>query len=69
MKEIIESLNIDINKCNEILKTNNLLEIAIFIEEMLDKYKENIDEMKSLEKNNVWAYKKTDLEKVNEYLS
>lgn len=69
MEEIIKSLNIDINKCKENLQTNNLLEIAICIEEMIDKYKLDIKEIQSLEKNNVWAYKKVDLEKVIEHLS
>lgn len=64
MKEIIEELNKDINKCEECLKANNLLEMVIIIEEMIDKYKNKINKVVNLEKGNVWAYNKKDLEEI-----
>ncbi|MBC5996828.1 hypothetical protein EAI30_08560 [Romboutsia ilealis] len=69
MKENIKVLDLDIKKCEESLKLNNLLEMVIIIEEMIDKYKNQINFLTSLEKNNVWSYKKKDLEDLNEYLN
>lgn len=69
MKENIKSLNLDIKKCEEALKLNNLLEIVIIIEEMIDKYKNQINNLSLLEKNNVWSYKKKDLNNLKEYLN
>lgn len=69
MKENIKILDLDIKKCEESLKLNNLLEMVIIIEEMIDKYKNQINNLSSLEKNNVWSYKKKDLEDLNEYLN
>ena len=69
MKENIKSLNLDIHKCEEALKLNNLLEMVIVIEEMIDKYKNKINNLSSLEKNNVWSYNKKDLDKLNGYLN
>ena len=54
MKENIKILDLDIKKCEESLKLNNLLEMVIIIEEMIDKYKNQINNLSSLEKNNVW---------------
>lgn len=68
MKETIKILDLDIKKCEESIKINNLLEIAIIIEEMIDKYKNQINNLSALEKNNVWAYKKKDLEDLKVYL-
>lgn len=68
MKETIKILDLDIKKCEESLKINNLLEIVIIIEEMIDKYKNQINNLSALEKNNVWAYKKKDLEDLKVYL-
>ena len=70
MKENIKILDLDIKKCEEALKLNNLLEMVIIIEEMIDKYKnQSKNILISLEKNNVWSYKKKDLEDLNEYLN
>ncbi len=68
MKEIIKSLNLDLNKCKEVMETNNLMEIAISIEEMIDKYRYDINDISELEKSNAWSYNKKDLEKVIEYI-
>lgn len=68
MKEMINSLKIDLDKCKDVLNTNNLMEIAIAIEEMIDKYRKSIDNIASLEKGNVWSYNKKDLEYIVEYL-
>ena len=43
--------------------------MVIVIEEMIDKYKHQINVLSSLEKNNVWAYKKKDLEDLKQYLN
>lgn len=69
MKENIKILDLDIKKCEEALKLNNLLEMVIVIEEMIDKYKHQINVLSSLEKNNVWSYKKKDLECLKQYLN
>lgn len=69
MNENIKKLNLDIVKCEEALKLNSLLEIVIIIEEMIDKYKNQIKNLSLLEKNNVWSYNKKDLQILNEYLN
>lgn len=68
MKEIINSLEIDLDKCKYALNTNNLMEIAISIEEMIDKHKSNINNIAIIEKDNVWSYNKKDLQYIVEYL-
>ncbi|SCI11690.1 MULTISPECIES: hypothetical protein [unclassified Romboutsia] len=68
MKEIIKSINVDLNKCNDAINTNSLMEIAIAIEEMIDKYRYEIKDLTELEKRNVWSYNKKDLEKVIDYI-
>ena len=69
MKESIKILNLDINKCEEALNSNNLLEIAISIEEMIDKYKDDIHSLRELEKSNVWSYTKKDLEDIKKFIT
>ncbi|QJA08673.1 hypothetical protein HF520_06840 [Romboutsia sp. CE17] len=69
MKESIKILNLDINKCEEALNSNNLLEIAISIEEIIDKYKEDIHSLRELEKSNVWSYTKSDLEDIKKFIT
>ena len=69
MKESIKILNLDINKCEEALNSNNLLEIAISIEEIIDKYKEDIHSLRALEKSNVWSYTKKDLEDIKKFIT
>ena len=64
MENIIENLNNDIDKCKESLYSKNLLEISISIEEMIDKYKGDKEDLIDLEKSNVWLYKKEDLESI-----
>lgn len=61
MENIIKVLNNDIEKCKQSLESNNLLEISISIEEMIDKYKRDKEDLISLEKSNVWKYNKEDL--------
>lgn len=69
MKESIKILNLDINKCEEALNSNNLLEIAISIEEMIDRYKNDIHSLRELEKSNVWSYTKKDLEDIKKFIT
>lgn len=68
MENIIKVLNNDIEKCKQSLESNNLLEISISIEEMIDKYKRDKEDLISLEKYNVWQYKKEDLKSVIDIL-
>ena len=51
----------DIKRCNKVLNENNLLELAIVIEEIIDKNKDDISSLEKLKKDNVWFYNKKDL--------
>lgn len=67
MKEILETINKDINRCNDILKENNYLEIVIAVEELIDKYKNSINNI-VVHNDRVWNYSKKDLEEIRDKL-
>ena len=60
MKKLI-IIDEDIKRCNKVLNENNLLELAIVIEEIIDKNKDDISSLEKLKKDNVWFYNKKDL--------
>ncbi|WP_373599112.1 hypothetical protein [Paraclostridium bifermentans] len=61
MNDLLIMLNSDIKRCNEVLSINDYLEIVITLEELNDKYKDNI-EASCKESNRVWNYTKKDLQ-------
>ncbi|GAA0711785.1 hypothetical protein GCM10008904_24450 [Paraclostridium ghonii] len=61
MDDFLVNLNSDIKRCEEVLKLNNYLEIVIAIEELTDKYKDDIDGLES-SNDRVWNFSKKDLE-------
>lgn len=61
MGDFLVNLNLDIKRCEEVLKLNNYLEIVIAIEELTDKYKDDIDGLES-SNDRVWNFSKKDLE-------
>lgn len=61
MNDLLIMLNSDIKRCNEVLSINDYLEIVITLEELNDKYKDNI-EVSYKESNRVWNYTKKDLQ-------
>lgn len=61
MGDFLVNLNSDIKRCEEVLKLNNYLEIVIAIEELTDKYKDNIDGLES-SNDRVWNFSTKDLE-------
>ena len=67
MKEFLELIDKDINRCDNILKENNYLEIVIAVEELVDKYKDSINDI-SINNDRVWNYSKKDLEIIKEKL-
>lgn len=68
MKNILDELELDINRCRLLIKENNYLEIVIAIEELHDKYKNNIKEIANTNSNIVWNYSKRDIENIEKYL-
>lgn len=69
MKNILDELELDINRCRLLIKENNYLEIVIAIEELHDKYKNNIKEIANTNSNIVWNYSKRDIENIEKYLT
>lgn len=67
MKEFLESIDKDIKRCDNILKENNYLEIVIAVEELVDKYKNSINDI-YMNNDRVWNYSKKDLEIIKEKL-
>ena len=69
MKELIENIDNDIKRCENNLKENDFLEMVIIIEELYDKYKNNIKFINTIPKDVVWKYSKKDLEIINDNLN
>ncbi len=69
MKELIENIDNDIKRCENNLKENDFLEMVIIIEELYDKYKNNIKFINAIPKDVVWKYSKKDLEIINDNLN
>lgn len=63
LNNLLIILDADIKRCEDIIKTNDYLEIVIAIEELLDKHKQIIgNEINA--SNKVWNYSKKDLENI-----
>lgn len=60
----IKEIDIDLQRCEKILKENDYMEIVIAIEELQDKYREIIKDISKNENNIVWNYTKKDLERI-----
>ncbi|MDU4860785.1 MAG: hypothetical protein E6356_09815 [Terrisporobacter othiniensis] len=60
----IEEVEFDLNRCEEVLKNNDYMEVVIAIEELQDKYRNKINNISENENNVVWNYSKKDLEKI-----
>lgn len=67
MNKLLISLDTDIKRCEEVLSINNYLEIVIAIEELIDKYKNEMENI-IVESNRIWSYSKKDLENILEKL-
>lgn len=68
MLYIIEEVNLDLNRCERVLRENDYMEIVIAIEELQDKYKDKIKKICENESNNVWNYNRKDLEEIEKRL-
>lgn len=60
----IKKIEFDLNRCEEVLKENDYMEIVIAIEELQDKYRNKMNNISENENNVVWNYSKKDLEKI-----
>ena len=65
---MINELDLDIKRCENVLIENNYLEIVIAIEELHDKYKDIIDSVSNVTSNVVWNYSKKDIENIQKSL-
>lgn len=65
---MINELDLDIKRCENVLRENNYLEIVISIEELHDKYKDIIDSISKISSNVVWNYSKKDIENIQKSL-
>ncbi len=64
----LNELDLDIKRCETVLRENNYLEIVIAIEELHDKYKNTIDSIYNISSDVVWNYSKKDIENIQNYL-
>nr|WP_317332659.1 hypothetical protein [uncultured Romboutsia sp.] len=64
----LNELDLDIKRCETVLRENNYLEIVIAIEELHDKYKNTIYSVSNISSNIVWNYSKKDIENIQNYL-
>lgn len=60
----IEEIDIDLERCERVLRDNNYMEIIIAIEELQDKYRDKILNINENENDTVWNYSKKDLERI-----
>lgn len=64
----LNELDLDIKRCETVLRENNYLETVIAIEELHDKYKNTIDSISNISSDVVWNYSKKDIENIQNYL-
>lgn len=64
----LNELNQDIKRCEDVLIENNYLEIVITIEELHDKYKNDIVNISNIDNSIVWNYSKKDIQNILNYL-
>lgn len=60
----VEEIDIDLERCERVLRDNNYMEIIIAIEELQDKYRDKILNINENENDTVWNYSKKDLERI-----
>lgn len=68
MRELIIVIENDIKRCKKMMSSKDLLELAIVIEEVIDKNKDKVKSLENLKKDNVWKYSKKDLDNLIENL-
>lgn len=66
--DIIKDVNLDLERCERVIKENNYLEIIISIEEIQDKYRGKIKNIGEESNNVVWNYSIKDLKNIKNYL-
>lgn len=66
--DIIKDVNLDLERCERVIKENNYLEIIIAIEEIQDKYRGKIKNIGEESNNVVWNYSIKDLKNIKNYL-
>lgn len=64
----IKEIEIDLERCEKVIRENDYMEIVIAIEELQDKYRSKIKHIDENENDIVWNYSKKDLEKIEKYL-
>lgn len=64
----IKEIEIDLDRCEKVIRENDYMEIVIAIEELQDKYRSRIRHIGENENDVVWNYSKKDLEKIEKYL-
>lgn len=64
----IKEIEIDLERCEKVLRENDYMEIVIAIEELQDKYRSKIKDISKNENDVVWNYSKKDLENIEKYL-
>ena len=67
-QDIIKDVNLDLERCERVIKENNYLEIIIAIEEIQDKYRGKIKNIGEESNNVVWNYSIKDLKNIKNYL-
>lgn len=67
MNKLLITLDTDIKRCENTLKLNDYLEIVIVIEETIDKYKNQIEDI-NIGSDRIWNYSRKDLENILEKL-
>lgn len=63
MNKLLIALDTDISRCEEVLQLNDYLEIVITVEEIVDKYKYQIEGI-NINSDRVWNYTKKDLNNI-----
>ena len=66
--DIIKDVNLDLERCERVIKENNYLEIIIAIEEIQDKYRGKIKNIGEESNNVVWNYSIKYLKNIKNYL-
>ena len=64
MLDILKDIDIDIKRCEDVIRENNYLEIVIATEELNDKYKNKIISLSKNDSDVVWHYSKKNLETI-----
>lgn len=62
MLDILKDIDIDIKRCEDVIRENNYLEIVIATEELNDKYKNKIISLSKNDSDVVWHYSRKNLE-------